>query len=142
MRRLVAGEKVWEAARKRNAAFTCAKMFWWYNMYSSADWSATPRPMYPADDFPADQWSQRDAFHGHEAGVYEAIDQRRAVADFVGLLERHPSRMFDLLRACGALARLLPEVDRLWGVPQPAAHHPEIDTGVHLALVLDTAVNA
>jgi predicted AlkP superfamily pyrophosphatase or phosphodiesterase len=47
--RLVAGEKVWEAARALDPAFTCAKMFWWYNMYSSADWSATPRPMYPAD---------------------------------------------------------------------------------------------
>jgi predicted AlkP superfamily pyrophosphatase or phosphodiesterase len=47
--RLVAGEKIWEAGRARDAAFTCAKMFWWYNMYSSADWSATPRPMYPAD---------------------------------------------------------------------------------------------
>jgi len=47
--RLVAGEKLWEAARARDPRFTCAKMFWWYNMYSSADWSATPRPMYPAD---------------------------------------------------------------------------------------------
>jgi predicted AlkP superfamily pyrophosphatase or phosphodiesterase len=47
--RLVAGEKVWETARERDPKFTCAKMFWWYNMYSSADWSATPRPMYPAD---------------------------------------------------------------------------------------------
>ncbi len=46
---LVAGEKVWEAGRKRDPGFTCAKMFWWYNMYASADWSATPRPMYPAD---------------------------------------------------------------------------------------------
>ena len=46
---LVAGEKIWEAARARDPGFTCAKMFWWYNMYSSADWSATPRPMYPAD---------------------------------------------------------------------------------------------
>jgi predicted AlkP superfamily pyrophosphatase or phosphodiesterase len=46
---LVAGEKIWEAGRKRDGGFTCAKMFWWYNMYSSADWSATPRPMYPAD---------------------------------------------------------------------------------------------
>ncbi|SFF18196.1 Predicted pyrophosphatase or phosphodiesterase, AlkP superfamily [Sulfitobacter brevis] len=46
---LVAGEKVWEAGRSRDPAFTCAKMFWWYNMYSTADWSATPRPMYPAD---------------------------------------------------------------------------------------------
>jgi predicted AlkP superfamily pyrophosphatase or phosphodiesterase len=47
--RLVAGERIWEAGKKRDPAFTCAKMFWWYNMYSSADWSATPRPMYPAD---------------------------------------------------------------------------------------------
>ena len=47
--RLVGGEKVWDAARKLDPTFTCAKMFWWYNMYSSADWSATPRPMYPAD---------------------------------------------------------------------------------------------
>lgn len=47
--RLIAGEKVWEAGRRRDPRFTCAKMFWWYNMYSSADWSATPRPMYLAD---------------------------------------------------------------------------------------------
>ena len=46
---LIAGEKIWDAAKARDRAFTCAKMFWWYNMYSSADWSATPRPMYPAD---------------------------------------------------------------------------------------------
>ena len=46
---LVTGEKIWETARRRDPAFTCAKMFWWYNMYSSADISATPRPMYPAD---------------------------------------------------------------------------------------------
>ena len=47
--RLVAGEKVWEAGKKRDSAFTCANMFWWYNMYSSVDISVTPRPMYPAD---------------------------------------------------------------------------------------------
>jgi len=47
--RLVQGEKLWEAARRRNPAFTCAKLFWWYNMYASADYSITPRPMYPAD---------------------------------------------------------------------------------------------
>jgi predicted AlkP superfamily pyrophosphatase or phosphodiesterase len=46
---LVAGEKVWETARRRDPSCTCAKMFWWYNMYSSADWSVTPRPIYPAD---------------------------------------------------------------------------------------------
>ncbi len=47
--KLVGGEKIWEAAKARDPDFTCAKMFWWFNMYSSADWSATPRPMYPAD---------------------------------------------------------------------------------------------
>jgi tRNA nucleotidyltransferase (CCA-adding enzyme) len=56
-----------------------------------------------------------------------------------GLMEAVPSRMFEVLRACGALAKLLPEVDRLWGVPQPPAHHPEIDTGVHTMMVLDHA---
>ena len=57
-----------------------------------------------------------------------------------GLMEERPDRMFEVLRGCGALKRLLPEVDRLWGVPQPAAHHPEIDTGVHLMMVLAMAV--
>ncbi len=47
--RLVGGEKIWEAGRRLDPDFTCAQMFWWYNMYSTADWSATPRPMYPAD---------------------------------------------------------------------------------------------
>jgi predicted AlkP superfamily pyrophosphatase or phosphodiesterase len=47
--RLVAGEKVWEAARRLHPRLTCAKLFWWYNMYTSADWSVTPRPAYPAD---------------------------------------------------------------------------------------------
>lgn len=47
--RLVGGEKIWEAGKARAPSFTCANMFWWYNMYSSADWGATPRPLYPAD---------------------------------------------------------------------------------------------
>ncbi len=46
---LVEGEKVWEAARRRDPGFTCAKLFWWYNMYSTADVAVTPRPMYLAD---------------------------------------------------------------------------------------------
>jgi tRNA nucleotidyltransferase (CCA-adding enzyme) len=54
-----------------------------------------------------------------------------------GLVEPRPSRMFELLRECGALARVLPEVDRLWGVPQRADYHPEVDTGVHNMMVLD-----
>ena len=57
-----------------------------------------------------------------------------------GLMEDRPQRMFDVLRQCGALRVLLPEVDRLWGVPQPPEHHPEVDTGVHLMLVLGQAV--
>ena len=56
-----------------------------------------------------------------------------------GLMEDKPSRMFEVLRGCGALARVLPEVDRLFGVPQRADHHPEVDTGVHLMMVLDMA---
>ncbi|MGE0498650.1 MAG: multifunctional CCA addition/repair protein [Ramlibacter sp.] len=54
-----------------------------------------------------------------------------------GLMEQQPSRMFDVLRECGALQVLLPEVNKLWGVPQRAEYHPEVDTGVHLMMVLD-----
>lgn len=46
---LVGGEKLWDAGKRRDPSFTCAKLFWWYNMYASADYSVTPRPMYPAD---------------------------------------------------------------------------------------------
>ena len=56
-----------------------------------------------------------------------------------GLMEDHPSRMLLTLRECGALARVLPEVDALFGVPQPTQHHPEVDTGLHILLVLDYA---
>ena len=54
-----------------------------------------------------------------------------------GLMAPKPSRMFEVLRACGALKVLLPELDRLWGVPQRPEYHPEIDTGVHMMLVMD-----
>jgi len=56
-----------------------------------------------------------------------------------GLMEPRPSLMLTTLRECGALARVLPEVDALFGVPQPAQHHPEIDTGAHILLVIDYA---
>jgi tRNA nucleotidyltransferase (CCA-adding enzyme) len=56
-----------------------------------------------------------------------------------GLMEPHPSRMFAVLRRCGALAALLPEVDRLFGIPQPPLHHPEIDAGVHVMQAIDYA---
>jgi len=54
-----------------------------------------------------------------------------------GLAEAQPSAMLQTLRDCGALARLLPEVDALYGVPQRAEYHPEVDTGVHVGMVLD-----
>ena len=59
-----------------------------------------------------------------------------------GLMTQHPARMLEVLRSCGALRAVLPEVDGLWGVPQSPEHHPEVDTGVHLGLVLDAAAAA
>ena len=56
-----------------------------------------------------------------------------------GLMEAAPSRMFNVLRDCHALNVLLPELDALWGVPQRADYHPEIDTGIHVMMVLDMA---
>jgi tRNA nucleotidyltransferase (CCA-adding enzyme) len=73
-----------------------------------------------------------------EAGEADALVSERVWQEVSrGLMERTPSRMFEVLRRCGALARVLPEVDRLFGVPQRADHHPEVDTGVHLMMVLD-----
>jgi tRNA nucleotidyltransferase (CCA-adding enzyme) len=75
-----------------------------------------------------------------EAGEVDALVAERVWQELArGLMENTPSRMFGVLRECGALAKLLPEVDRLWGVPQRADYHPEVDTGVHLMLVLDVA---
>ena len=75
-----------------------------------------------------------------EHGEVDALVAERVWQELArGLMEARPSRMFEVLRECGALARLLPEVDRLWGVPQRAEYHPEIDTGVHLMMVLDMA---
>lgn len=46
---IVRGEKIWDELRREKPGFTCAKLFWWYNMHASVDWSITPRPLYPAD---------------------------------------------------------------------------------------------
>jgi tRNA nucleotidyltransferase (CCA-adding enzyme) len=74
------------------------------------------------------------------AGEVDALVPERVWQELAkALVEERPSRFFEVLRACGALVRLLPELDRLWGVPQPAKWHPEIDTGVHAMLVLDMA---
>ncbi len=73
-----------------------------------------------------------------DAGEVDALVAERVWQELSrGLMEAHPSRMIEVLRECGALARLAPELDQLFGVPQPEQHHPEIDTGAHLLLVLD-----
>lgn len=78
-----------------------------------------------------------------EDGEADALVAERVWQEMArGLMEDTPSRMFEILRACGALARVLPELDRLWGVPQPAKHHPEVDTGVHVMLAVDQAASA
>jgi len=79
------------------------------------------------------------------AGEVDALVSERVWQELSkGLMATQPSRMLQVLRDCGALKILLPEVDRLYGVPQPAEHHPEIDTGMHLEMVLDqtAAINA
>jgi tRNA nucleotidyltransferase (CCA-adding enzyme) len=75
-------------------------------------------------------------------GEVDALVQERVWQEFArGLMERHPSRMFYALRECGALTRIMPEVDALFGVPQPPQYHPEIDTGVHVMMVIDYAAS-
>lgn len=77
-----------------------------------------------------------------QAGEVDALVPERVWQELAkGLMEAKPSRMFEALRACGALQRILPELDRLWGVPQPEKYHPEVDTGVHVMLVVDYAAS-
>jgi tRNA nucleotidyltransferase (CCA-adding enzyme) len=77
-----------------------------------------------------------------EAGEVDALVPERVWQELArGLMEAKPSRMFAVLRECGALARLMPELERLWGVPQRADYHPEVDTGVHVMMVLDYAAS-
>jgi tRNA nucleotidyltransferase (CCA-adding enzyme) len=75
-----------------------------------------------------------------ESGELQALTAERSWKEISrALMEPNPEIFIRVLRDCGALAELLPEVDRLFGVPQPKAHHPEVDTGEHLLLVLHTA---
>ncbi|WP_396267997.1 multifunctional CCA addition/repair protein [Ideonella sp.] len=74
------------------------------------------------------------------SGEVDALVPERVWQELArGLMEARPSRMLQVLRDCGALARLLPELAALWGVPQPPKHHPEIDCGVHTLMVVDMA---
>jgi len=72
--RLVQGEKIWQAAKKRDPAFTCAKLFWWYNMYADVDFAVTPRPMYLADG------RKLPDIHTHPAGLRDEL--QAALGDF------------------------------------------------------------
>ena len=73
-----------------------------------------------------------------QAGEVDALVSERVWQELAkGLMASMPSRMLNVLRESGAMSVLLPEVHRLYGVPQPVEHHPEIDTGVHLEMVLD-----
>ena len=92
-----------------------------------ADFSVAPETMQLMQDMVTD--GEADALVAER--VWQELSR--------GLMQAAPSRMFEVLRECGALQRLLPEVDRLWGVPQRADYHPEIDTGVHLMMVLNMA---
>ncbi|MBN3758443.1 multifunctional CCA addition/repair protein [Paraburkholderia sp. Tr-20389] len=75
-----------------------------------------------------------------DAGEVDALVPERVWQELSrGLMEKKPSRMFEVLRDCGALARILPEIDALYGVPQRADYHPEVDTGVHVMMVVDHA---
>ena len=74
------------------------------------------------------------------SGEVDALVAERVWQELTrGLMEKKPSRFFETLRSCGALAKILSEVDALFGVPQPEKHHPEIDCGIHTMLVVDDA---
>jgi len=75
-----------------------------------------------------------------KAGEVDALVPERVWTETnKALSEQTPSRFFEVLRECGALKKLFPEIDRLFGVPQPEKHHPEIDAGVHTMMVLEQA---
>ncbi len=78
--------------------------------------------------------------HMVDAGEVDALVPERVWQEMEkALRERSPDRFVEILRDCGALERILPELDRLFGVPQPEEHHPEIDTGIHTLMVLQQA---
>ncbi len=74
------------------------------------------------------------------AGEVDALVPERTWQEIQkALTEKSPSVFITTLRDCGALKRIMPELDRLWGIPQPEQHHPEIDTGIHTLMVLEQA---
>ncbi len=134
---VVAGKKIWETLRETNPGFICAKMFWWYNMYSSADWSITPRPMYPADgrkffDIYAWPFSIREeikhdlgefpfpAFWGPAAGV----DSSRFAADAVSKWIAESAKWIERKYAPTLNLIYLPHLD--YNLQRLGPNHPTI----------------
>ncbi len=75
-----------------------------------------------------------------DSGEVDALVAERVWQELArGLMEKKPSRFFETLRSCNALIKIIPEVDALFGIPQPEKHHPEIDCGIHTMLVVDDA---
>ncbi|MGV6817899.1 MAG: multifunctional CCA addition/repair protein [Thiotrichales bacterium] len=75
-----------------------------------------------------------------EGGEADALVPERVWQELIkALAEPRPSVFFEVLRSCGALRVIFPEIDRLFGIPQPPQYHPEIDTGVHVMMVVDKA---
>ena len=154
--RLVEAEKIWERGRARDAGFTCAKLFWWYNMYSGVDWSVTPRPSYHADgrktpDFYAHPPALRDAlklelgefplfnFWGPFSGIRSSEWIGRCAEQVVGIhrptltLVYLPHLDYDLQRYGPAFAGLdgaLGEVDRVAGGIISAARQRDMEVVV------------
>jgi len=127
--RLVQGEKLWDAGRSRDPAFTCAKLFWWYNMYSSADIAVTPRPMYPADGrklpdiytYPADL---RGELQG-ALGQFPLFRFWGPAADIVSSrwIGKAALHVFEKLRPTLTLV-YLPHLD--YNLQRLGPHHPDI----------------
>jgi predicted AlkP superfamily pyrophosphatase or phosphodiesterase len=133
---LVAGRKIWDALRIELPGFTCAKLFWWYNMYSTADYSITPRPMYPADGrkvfdiYTAPSTIRYEikkdlgefpfpAFWGPAAGVdgkFVADQVSRWIADSAKWIERRYSPTLSLI--------YLPHLD--YNLQRLGPNHPDI----------------
>lgn len=98
---------------------------------------------FSTQGFKVDSSTQEYMLRMVEAGEIDALVPERVWQEFEKALRSDtPSAFIETLRSCNALAVLFPEVDRLFGVPQPEEHHPEIDSGVHTLMVLDLAVAA
>jgi len=131
--RLVHGEKLWDAARRRDPGFTCAKLFWWYNMYASADYSITPRPMYPADgrklpDIYTHPAELRDELQG-DLGQFPLFRFWGPTADIVSSqwIARSAVQVFDKYRPTLTLV-YLPHLD--YDLQRLGPDHPAIAADV------------